>query len=159
MKLWKDLQEYSGGSLNKAIVTMLINPCFHSICLYRLSHLFYRMHLSFVSKLIWYLNRVLFSVDIDYRADLAGGLVIKHGLGIVIGMNVKSLGRLTIYQGVTLGGAGKERMWNGQVINQPIIEDNVIIYTNAMVFGPVIIGKNVHIKAGNVVKEDICGRE
>ncbi|MFA1015971.1 serine O-acetyltransferase [Dubosiella newyorkensis] len=156
MRIWKDLHEFSRGSTKKAIVTLLTNPCFHLICLYRLSNFLYRIHLSFLSKLIWYLNRFLFSVDIDYRADLAGGLVIKHGLGIVIGMNVKSLGKLTVYQGVTIGGSGKERLLNDSIITQPIIEDNVIIYSNAMLFGPIIVGKNQYIKAGEIIKEDIC---
>jgi len=65
------------------------------------------IHLIPVAKLIWYMNRLLFHCDIDYRADLAGGFMIVHGLGIVIGSGVKSNGRLKVYQGVTLGGDRK----------------------------------------------------
>ncbi len=117
---------------------------------------FYKIYLAPVSKLIWYINRMLFHMDIDYRSDLAGGLVIIHGLGIVIGKDVVSKGNLTIYQGVTLGGScGKLREYNGKIIAQPIIEENVTIYTDAKVFGPVVIGKNNKIKAGYIVTDDI----
>lgn len=155
MKIWKDLQEYSGGSLKRAIVTLLTNPCFHSIVLYRLAHFFYNIRLSILAKVIWYFNRVIFNVDIDYRADIAGGFKLVHGLGTVIGKDVKSLGRMTIYQGVTLGGSGKTRIYGDQEIFQPVIEENVIIYTDAKVFGPVIIGANNHIKAGAIISEDV----
>lgn len=85
--------------------------------------------------------------------------MIKHGLGIVIGKDVESRGKLTVYQGVTLGGNGKERELACGRVDQPIIEDDVIIYTNAMIFGPVIIGHGNRIKAGTIVTNDLISRE
>ena len=151
----KDLKAVSDNSLKKMVVTVITNPCFHAVCLFRLSNLFYRVHLSPIAKIIWYVNRMLYHVDIDYRARLAGGLVIKHGIGLVIGHHVRTLGPVKLYQGVTLGGSGKVRMYEGEEIDQPILGENVIVYTDAKIFGPVIVGKNNHIRAGSIVTEDI----
>ena len=107
MKIVKDLKAFSNNSKKQAIVTIITNPCFHAVFNYRVSNFFYKCHLSLIAKWIWYFNRMWFHVDIDYRANLAGGFVIKHGLGLVIGKDVESRGSLVVYQGVTLGGSGK----------------------------------------------------
>lgn len=158
MRLPKDFKEFTAGKgVSKKIATILLNPCFHCVCLFRLSNMFYRIHLSFISKIIWYINRLLFHADIDYRADLAGGFVLVHGLGTVIGMNVISKGRLKVYQGVTIGGnSGKTRVDSeGKVFHQPVFEDDVIIYTNAGVYGPIEIKSGTVIKAGEIVSHSI----
>ena len=155
----KDLKAFSEGSKKKMIVTLFTNPCFHSVCLFRMSNWFYRIHLAPIAKIIWYFNRMWYHVDIDYRAQLAGGLVIKHGLGLVIGHHVRSLGPVKLYQGVTLGGCGKVRLYEGEKIDQPILSENVIVYTDAKIFGPVVIGKNNHVRAGSLITEDIEDRE
>lgn len=155
MNLIKDLQAFSGKSRKKMIITIVTNPCFHSLCLHRLANFLYRLHLSPVSKIIWYLNRLLYHIDIDYRCSLSGGVCIKHGLGIVIGKNVLSEGKLTVYQGVTIGGSGRTREFNGKIIDQPIIKNNVICYTDSKIFGPVLIGENNRIKAGQIISEDL----
>lgn len=149
MKLIKDLREFVGdGGVGKIVGTVLINPCFHSVVLYRLSSFFYKIKCSILAKFVWYINRVFFSVDIDYRANLAGGFVLVHGLGTVIGKDVVSLGTLVVYQGVTIGGSGKSKIIDCRECWQPIIETGVKIYANAMVLGPVRISENSIIKAG-----------
>lgn len=158
MRIVEDYRAYTqGGGLSKKIATLLFNPCFHSVCLFRLSNWFYRIHLSVFSKVIWYINRMYFHVDIDYRADLAGGFVLVHGLGTVIGCEVCSKGRLTVYQGVTIGGNnGKTRVdENGKVWGQALLGNNVTIYTDAAIFGPVIISDNSVIKAKQLVTTDL----
>lgn len=154
MKIVQDLDAYGGG-WRKHIVTILINPCFHATVLYRLSNVLYKLKLKPLAKVIWYINRMLFSVDIDYRANLAGGLVLVHGIGVVIGKDVVSEGKLKVYQGVTIGGSGKTKTYRNMQIDMPIIKDNVIIYTDAKIFGPVIINNNSVIKAGVIVTEDV----
>lgn len=134
---------------------MICNPCFHSVCFFRLSQFFYKIHLAPIAKLIWYFNRIIFNVDIDYRANIAGGLKIVHGLGIVIGANVKTLGRLTIYQGVTIGRTGKTAVYKGEVIDQPVLMDNVTLYTDSKIFGPIVIGENTIVKAGRIITQNI----
>lgn len=155
MKIIEDLKAFSNGSKKQTAITILTNPCFHSLCLYRLANLLHRIHADPLSKIIWYINRMLYHIDIDYRCNLAGGVCIKHGLGIVIGKNVVSEGRITIYQGVTIGGSGKTREYCGRIIDQPILKENVICYTDSKIFGPVVIGKNNSIKAGMIVSKDL----
>lgn len=159
MRLIDDFREFtSGGGIGKKIATILFNPCFQSVCLYRISNLLYRAHLSVISKVIWYINRLLFHVDIDYRADLAGGFVLVHGLGTVIGLNVVSKGPLTIYQHVTLGGGnGKPGRIDddGKVRGMPLFGKNCIVYTGAIVVGGITIKDNTVIKAGSVVAHNI----
>lgn len=158
MRIAEDFKAYTDqGGIGKKLTTLVFNPCFHSVCLYRLSNLFYRCHLQVISKMIWYVNRMLYHVDIDYRADLAGGFVLIHGLGTVIGCEVCSKGRLYVYQGVTIGGNnGKTRVdEDGKVWGQALIGDNVRIYTGACVFGPVVIRDNAVIKARKIVTEDV----
>lgn len=160
MRLYKDLLAFSSYSKKQILITVFTNPNFHSVCLFRISNFLYRNHLSFISKIIWYINRIVFSIDIDYRANLAGGFVIKHGIGIVIGKDVKSLGKLTIYQGVTIGGNNwKTKMTNYGLLSQPLIEKNVIIYTGSMIFGPIIVGENNIIKAGSKIFSNISFKE
>lgn len=154
MRIIKDLHAITGGSWKKAIATILTNPCFHAVCLYRLSALFYKVHLTPFAKLIWYINRVIYSVDIDYGANLAGGFKMVHGIGIVIGRGVKSEGRLTVYQGVTIGGnMGRHREIKGNMMYHPYIEDNVVIFSHAAVFGPAHLLADTKIKAGSIVTE------
>lgn len=158
MKLIQDFNMFTKnkGFFNK-VATIFLNPCFHSVVIFRISQFFHLIKLNIISKVLWYLNRIVFSVDIDYRAELAGGLVLVHGLNVVIGKDVKSKGCLTIYQGVTIGGNGNRYNVDryGKKYYQPIIENNVKLYTNACIFGPVLISENTIIKAGSIITKDV----
>lgn len=152
MKISEDLRRYSNGSIKKAIMTILINPCFHCVCLYRLSSFMYHIHFTILAKVIWYINRLLFYVDIDFRSEIAAGFKIVHGLGIVIGQEVHAGKNLTVYQHVTLGGSMGKRMNIGDFeTGQPYLENNITIYTGASIFGPVHIKDNEIVKAGSIV--------
>ena len=94
-----------GKKFPRSLGTLLLNPCFHAVALFRLSSFFYRVHMEPFAKVIWYLNRILYHVDLDYKARLAPGFHLVHGLGVVIGAGVVSEGPLTVYQGVTIGGS------------------------------------------------------
>ncbi|MBW9148507.1 hypothetical protein K2F40_05900 [Clostridium sp. CM028] len=155
-KIIEDIQACSKGSKVKFIKTIFLNSNFHCVLLYRISHFLYKIHIPIIPPIIKFINKVIYSVDIDYRADLAGGFVLIHGIGVVIGAAVKTLGPVKVYQGVTLGGNNfKERIINGELIVQPLIYGNVILYANACVFGPVIVGKNTIIGAGTIIKKDV----
>jgi serine O-acetyltransferase len=80
--------------------------------------------------------------------------VIYHGVGIVIGKNVKSEEKLTVYQNVTLGGTGNKKETAYGFISQPHIKNNVIIYANAICIGPIVVGENSRIAAGAVLLTD-----
>lgn len=111
MNINVDFAEAAGGKgFPRSLGTFLLNPCFHAVALFRLSVLLYRCHLEPLAKIVWCLNRMLYHVDLDYRAKLAPGFRLVHGLGVVMGAGVVSEGPLTVYQGVTIGGShGRHR--------------------------------------------------
>lgn len=155
MKINKDFKAFKNGSMSKSSFAILMNPCFWAVILYRISNWLYKRKLTVIAKLIWLINRIVIGVDIDYRAEIGKGLVIVHGLGIVIGCNVRMGSYVKIYQGVTLGGnCGRTRQLDSEIISQPIIGDNVIIYANSMVVGPVIVGDNCCIPAMKFIDKD-----
>lgn len=157
MRIVEDFRHFvTGGGYGKKIATILSNPCFHCVCLYRFSAFLWKIHLKPLSKMVWYLNRMWFHVDIDPRADLAGGFLLVHGLGTVIGCHVKSEGWITVYQGITLGGnQGREKVLeDGTIIQQPLLKDKVIIYTDVGVFGPVVLSEGTVVKAKEIVTHD-----
>ena len=77
-----------GKSFPRSIGTFLLNPCFHSVALFRFSAALYRIRLEPLAKVVWYINRVIYSVDLDYRARLAPGFKLTHGLCVVVGAGV-----------------------------------------------------------------------
>lgn len=99
-----------GKGFPRSLGTFFLNPCFHAVALFRLSSLLYRARLEPLAKIVWCVNRMLYHVDLDYKARLAPGFRLVHGLGVVIGAGVVSDGPLTVYQGVTIGGShGRHR--------------------------------------------------
>lgn len=158
MNVVRDFKAVSEGKgFPRSIGTFFLNPCWHAVLLYRFSSQLYRLHLEPLSKVIWYLNRVLYSVDIDYRAKLGPGFKLVHGLGVVIGAGVVSEESLAIYQGVTIGGTmGKERVdADGALFTQPHFGRNSTVYTGACLFGPIYIGDNVRILANRTITRDV----
>ncbi|WP_289127925.1 serine O-acetyltransferase [uncultured Clostridium sp.] len=152
----KDDLKACSNERKSAFKNIIFNTNFHCVVMYRVAHAFYKIKLTFISQIIKFLMKVIYCVDIDFRADLAGGFVIIHGIGVVIGAAVKSHGPLKVYQGVTLGGNNnKTRIVNGDEFVQPIIGKNVIIYANSCVFGPVVIGDNCTIGASTVITKDV----
>lgn len=157
MKIIKDLKAMSKGSKIRMISVVFFNPSFHAVLLYRISHFLGKTSLFLpIVKLIMYINRVLYSVDIDYRADLAGGFNLAHGIGTVIGYDVKTEGPVNIYQGVTLGGnSNKRKTRNGRTYSQPWLGKNVTIYANSTIIGPCYINNNSIIGASTIITKDI----
>ena len=153
----KDLTVIGNGSKKRCLVNLFLGPNFHAVLNYRIARFFYKCHLEIIAKMIHYVNRTKYSVDIDYRADLAGGFHLVHGIGVVIGRDVVSEGPIKIYQNVTLGGnKGKKRTENGITFTQPRLKANSIIYANSVVIGPVIVGENAICGASSVITSDIA---
>ncbi|QTA38351.1 serine acetyltransferase [Thermosipho ferrireducens] len=123
---------------------------FQALQLYRISHLFYRHDLKFISYFFYYLSRIFYSVDIHPGAIIEPGVVIDHGIGTVIGSTV-TIGKGTlIYHGVTLGSRNIQK---GK--RHPDIGRNVLIGCGASVLGPIKIGDNVQIGANSVVLSSV----
>lgn len=138
-----------------------IKPLFkiHYYCnvIFRISHFFYQIKLLPISKIFWGINRFVYAIDIDPGAQLNGGFVIIHGIGVVIGRYVIADGLFKIYQGATLGGNNdKERMYNGTLLKQPYIKDNVTIGINSAVLGPIVIEAGAVIGTNAVVTKDVA---
>jgi serine O-acetyltransferase len=121
-------------------------PGFHAILLHRLAHKLYRLNVPLVPRMISQLTRTLTGIEIHPGARIGRRFFIDHGMGVVIGETAEIGDDVLIYQGVTLGGTGKER---GK--RHPTIGNHVVIGTGAKVLGNIRIGDSVKIGAGSVV--------
>lgn len=118
----------------------------HAIWLHRIAHALYKRNLVLVPRLISNFCRFLTGIEIHPGAKIGSGLFIDHGTGIVIGETVEIGRNVTLYQGVTLGGTGKEK---GK--RHPTIGNNVVVASGAKVLGSFTVGNNAKIGAGSVV--------
>jgi len=148
----KDLDEYllKDSAARSKIHIYLTSAGFHALFLYRISHLLWNLRFFWPAELIHYFNRVLFSVDIHPAAYFEAGVVIDHGIGVVIGSTATIGSGTLIYHGVTLG---SRRIVEGK--RHPDIGRNVIIGAGAKILGPIIIGDNAQIGANSVVLEHV----
>jgi len=125
-------------------------PGFHALTLHRLAHGLWHMGLPVVPRLISHIARFFTGIEIHPGATIGEGVFIDHGMGVVVG-ETAILGNYTlIYQGVTLGGTGKE---TGK--RHPTLGDNVVVGAGAKVLGNIHIGNNVRVGAGSVVLRDV----
>ncbi len=132
------------------IEVILSYPGLHAIWVHRLTHILYRMHLRSLARVISQIARFFTQVEIHPGAQIGSGLFIDHGCGIVIGETTIIGDDVTLFQGVTLGGTGKE---TGK--RHPTIGNRVMISSGARVLGNITIGDNVKIGAGSVVLTDV----
>ncbi len=154
MKLYQDYIEYkerSGSALKP-----LFNPCFYINVNFRISNALFKIKLFPIAKIFWLLNRILFAVDIDPGAKLAGGFLIVHGMGIVIGRYAETRGAVRIYQGATIGGNNfKTATFENKTIRHPIIMPGVVIGINSAIVGPIVIGTNTTVGIGAIITKNI----
>ena len=123
---------------------------FKAIFRYRIAHWFYTHHMKTIATIISAGSRRKYGIDIHPGAQIAGGVFIDHGVGVVIGETTIIGSNVLLYQGVTLGGTGKE---TGK--RHPTIEDNVMISSGAKVLGNITVGHDSKIGAGSVVIRDV----
>ncbi|HEX5418015.1 MAG TPA: serine O-acetyltransferase [Chloroflexota bacterium] len=132
------------------VEVILTYPGFHALLLHRLAHRLHRTGLPVLPRLISHYNRWATGIEIHPGARIGPGLFIDHGMGVVIG-ETSEVGRdVTLYQGVTLGGTGKER---GK--RHPTLGDRVMVGVGAKILGAVTIGEGAKIGAGAVVLSDV----
>ena len=122
----------------------------HAIWSYLIANWFFKKKMYFIARSISQISRFFTGVEIHPGATIGKRLFIDHGMGIVIGETCRIGNNVTIYQGVTLGGTGKER---GK--RHPDIGDNVLIAGGAKVLGNIEVGSNVNIGANSVVLKDV----
>ncbi len=123
---------------------------FWAVLMYRVAHQFYIRKHYFTARLISQIARNRTGIEIHPGATIGKGFFIDHGSGVVVGETTIIGNNVTLYQGVTLGGTGKEK---GK--RHPTLEDNVMVSVGAKVLGSFTIGENTKIGAGSVVLNEI----
>jgi serine O-acetyltransferase len=122
----------------------------HAIWAHRIAHSLYKRKLFFIARVISQVSRFFTGIEIHPGARIGRRFFIDHGMGVVIGETCEIGNNVTVYQGVTLGGTGKEK---GK--RHPTVEDNALIATGAKVLGSITVGENAKIGAGSVVLRDV----
>lgn len=134
-----------------SMLEVILNyPGLHAILIHRLSHKLYEKKYFVLARFISQVARFLTGIEIHPGAKIGEGLFIDHGMGVVIGETAEIGNNVTLYQGITLGGTGKEK---GK--RHPTLGDNVVVSTGAKVLGSITIGNNVNIGAGSVVLRNV----
>lgn len=132
------------------VEVLLLYSGVHAILAYRVAHKLYLGKKYFSARAVSQLAKFITGIEIHPGAKIGKGLVIDHGTGVVIGETAEIGDNCTLYQGVTLGGTGKD---TGK--RHPTLGNNVMIGAGAKVLGPFRIGDNAKIAAGAVVLEEI----
>ncbi|MGE5586312.1 MAG: serine O-acetyltransferase [Bacillota bacterium] len=125
---------------------ILCYPGLHAVMGYRIAHFFYERKMFVIARLISHVVRFLTGIEIHPGARIGRRLFIDHGMGVVVGETTEIGDDVTIYQGVTLGGTGKEK---GK--RHPTIGNRVVIAAGAKVLGSFEVGDEAKIGAGAVV--------
>jgi len=129
---------------------LLLYSGVHAIMLHRPAHWLYNHKCFFSARLISQFSRLLTGIEIHPGAKLGRGILIDHGSGVVIGETAEVGDNCTIYQGVTLGGTGKDK---GK--RHPTIGSNVLIGSGAKVLGPLTVADNCKIASNAVLLKDL----
>lgn len=122
----------------------------HALSWHRVAYFFYKIKLKLLARIVSQMARFFTGVEIHPAAKIEAGVFIDHGMGVVIGETAEVHKGTVIYQGVTLGGTGKER---GK--RHPTIMENVTLSAGARVLGGFTVGKGAKIGAGAVVLKEV----
>jgi serine O-acetyltransferase len=129
---------------------LLLYPGLHAVWLHHLSHWLWRHHMRFLARFVSQVARLFTGIEIHPGAELGRRLFIDHGTGTVIGETAIVGDDVTLYQGVTLGGTGKEK---GK--RHPTLGNSIVIGSGAKLLGNITIGDNCRIGAGSVVLRSV----
>ena len=122
----------------------------HAVWAHLIAHWFYKKNFKVIARVISQVSRFFTGVEIHPGANIGRRLFIDHGMGVVIGETCNIGNDVTIYQGVTLGGTGKE-----DHKRHPDIDDNVLIAAGAKVLGNIRIGESSNVGANSVVLKNV----
>lgn len=134
----------------RSLLEVLTYPGLHAILLHRVAHSLARRKVPFLPRLISQIGRFFTGIEIHPGARIGRGFFIDHGMGVVVGETTEIGDWVMLYQGVTLGGTGKQ---SGK--RHPTLEDNVIIGVGAIVLGAITIGEGARVGGGAVVVKDV----
>jgi serine O-acetyltransferase len=122
----------------------------HAIWAHRVAHALYKRKFFFLARAVSQISRFFTGIEIHPAATIGRRFFIDHGMGVVIGETCEIGDNVTVFQGVTLGGTGKEK---GK--RHPTIKDHALIATGAKVLGSITVGAYSKIGAGSVVLKDV----
>ena len=151
-KIRKDLDsvmKHDPAARNRFEVVLTYSG-FHALVLYRFAHFMFLHRYKLIARLVSQFAKFLTGIEIHPGATIGEGVFIDHGEGVVIGETAIVGNNVVIYQGVTLGGTGKDK---GK--RHPTIEEGVMISAGAKVLGPFTVGKNAKIGAGSIVLKEV----
>jgi serine O-acetyltransferase len=129
---------------------VVLYPGLHAVWAHHLSHWLWRHHMRFMARFVSQVARLFTGIEIHPGAEIGRRLFIDHGMGTVIGETAIVGDDVTLYQGVTLGGTGKEK---GK--RHPTVGNNVSIGSGAKLLGNITIGDNCRVGAGSVVLRSV----
>jgi serine O-acetyltransferase len=133
-----------------AILVIFTYPGLHAIAYYRIARLFHTLGLGFLARVISQFGRFMTGVEIHPAANIGRGLFIDHAMGVVIGETAVLGKNVTLFQGVTLGGTGKQK---GK--RHPTLGNHVVVGAGAKVLGNIHVGERSVIGANAVVVKDV----
>lgn len=122
----------------------------HAVWAHRIAHALFKKRLFFLARVVSQTSRFFTGIEIHPGATIGRRFFIDHGMGVVIGETCEIGDDVTIYQGVTLGGTGKEK---GK--RHPTLQNNVLVASGAKVLGNITIGENSKVGAGSVVLKNV----
>ena len=129
---------------------LLCYPGLHALWAHRVNHWLWTHHLRLLARFCSQVSRLLTGIEIHPGAEIGRRFFIDHGMGVVIGETTIIGDDVTLYQGVTLGGTGKEK---GK--RHPTLGNNVVVGGGAKILGNVTVGENCRVGAGSVVLSDV----
>ena len=129
---------------------LLCYPGFQALVMHRISHKLWKYKIPLLPRVLSQFTRSFTGIEIHPGAQIGRGVFIDHGMGVVIGETSQIGNRCLLYQGVTLGGTGKD---HGK--RHPTLEENVVVGAGAKVLGAITVGTNTRIGAGSVVLRDV----
>ena len=135
----------------RSILEILIcYPGFQALVMHRISHALWKYKIPLFPRVLSQFTRFFTGIEIHPGAQIGRGVFIDHGMGVVIGETSQIGNRCLLYQGVTLGGTGKD---HGK--RHPTLEENVVVGAGAKVLGAITVGTNTRIGAGSVVVRNV----
>ena len=135
----------------RGILEILIcYPGFQALVMHRISHALWKYKIPLFPRVLSQFTRFFTGIEIHPGAQIGRGVFIDHGMGVVIGETSQIGNRCLLYQGVTLGGTGKD---HGK--RHPTLEENVVVGAGAKVLGAITVGTNTRIGAGSVVVRNV----
>lgn len=140
----------SDPAVHSKLEVLLLYPHIKALFFYRIGHFFYKHNMFFLARLQCAIGRFWTGIEIHPGAQIGKGLIIDHGMGVVIGETAVIGDDCLIYHGVTLGGTGKQHKKR-----HPTLGNNVMIGAGSKVLGNIYIGDHAKIGANSVVTKDV----